>query len=59
MLERLLYEDGKVVDDIRDIQCVEWKKSLEMENLLHQELMSYVTINPTFHDLYEHMNNVI
>lgn len=55
----VIIENGKVVDDIQDIQCVEWKKGLEMENLLHQELMSYVTINTTFDELYEHMNKFI
>lgn len=48
-----------VVDDLKNIKNEEWKKGLQMEKRLHQELLKYVTVETTFEDLYYHMNNMI
>jgi hypothetical protein len=52
-------ENGKVVDDTELIQNQEWKSGLQMEEKLHAELVSFVTRETTFEELYYHMNEFI
>ncbi len=55
----IIVENGKVVDDIELIQNQEWKSGLQMEEKLHAELLSFVTKETTFEELYYHMNEFI
>lgn len=55
----IILENGKVVDDIKLIQNREWKSGLQMEEKLHAELVSFVTKDTTFEELYYHMNEFI
>jgi 8-oxo-dGTP pyrophosphatase MutT (NUDIX family) len=55
----IILENGKVVDDIELIQNQEWKSGLQMEEKLHAELLSFVTKETTFEELYYHMNEFI
>lgn len=55
----IILENGKVVDDIDLIQNQEWKSGLQMEEKLHKELLSFVTKETTFEELYYHMNEFI
>ncbi len=55
----IIVENGKVVDDIELIQNQEWKSGLQMEKKLHTELLSFVTKETTFEELYYHMNEFI
>lgn len=55
----IIIENGVVVENIKDIQNIEWKKGLEMEDLLHEELFKYVKVDTTFEELYYHMNDFI
>ena len=54
----IIIQNGKVVD-IDDVDNVEWKNGLLMENILHKELLAFATPQTTFEDLYYHMNNLI
>lgn len=55
----IIIENGKIIENIKDIQNIEWKNGLEMEDLLHKELLKYVKVDTTFEDLYYHMNDFI
>lgn len=55
----IIIENGKVVSSIKDISNDEWRKGLLMEDVLHDELLKYVTANTTFEQLYFHMNEFI
>ena len=55
----IIVENGKVVDDIELIQNQEWKSGLQVEEKLHAELLSFVTKETTFEELYYHMNEFI
>ena len=55
----IIIENGVVVENIKDIQNIEWKKGLEMEDLLREELFKYVKVDTTFEELYYHMNDFI
>lgn len=55
----IIIENGKVVEDINRIQNIEWKNGLLMEDVLHKELMKFVTIDTTFEELFYHMNTYI
>ena len=55
----IIVEDGKVVDDIEQIENAEWRTGLEMEEELHAELLRVVTKEITFEELYYHMNEFI
>lgn len=55
----IIIENGKVVSSIKDISNDEWRKGLLMEDVLHDELLKYVTPNTTFEQLYFHMNEFI
>lgn len=55
----IIIENGKVVDDIDNIENKEWKNGLRMEEKLHAELLAFVTRETTFEKLHEHMNEFI
>lgn len=55
----VIVEKGEVVDDIELIENPEWKSGLQMEEKLHAELLSFVTKETTFEELYYHMNEFI
>lgn len=55
----VVVKNGKVVDDIELIDNPEWKSGLQMEEKLHAELLSFVTKETTFEELYYHMNEFI
>lgn len=58
-MQELLFGNGKVVDDIELIQNQEWKSGLQMEEKLHAELLTFVTKETTFEELYYYMNEFI
>lgn len=55
----IIIENGKVVDEINQIQNAEWKNGLLIEKELHCELLNFATSNTTFEELYYHMNDFI
>ena len=55
----IILENGKVVEDIELIQNQEWKSGLQMEEKLHAELLTFVTKETTFEELYYYMNEFI
>lgn len=55
----IIIENGKVVDEINQIQNAEWKNGLLVEKELHSELLNFATSNTTFEELYYHMNDFI
>lgn len=55
----IILENGKVVKNIEDIVHDEWRKGLQMEERLHDELKKIVKLSITFEDLYFHMNDLI
>ena len=55
----IIIENGKVVDEINQIQNAEWKNGLLIEKELHSELLNFATGNTTFEELYYHMNDFI
>jgi methionine aminopeptidase len=55
----IVIENGLVINNIDDIQNNEWKKSLKIEEILHCELLKFVTVDTTFEELYYHMNSLI
>ncbi len=55
----IVLQDGKVVENWDNIQNVEWKKGILMEENLHSELRRFITRETTFEELYYHMNEFI
>ncbi len=55
----IIIENGTVVPSINNIQNIEWRNGLFMEEMLHQELLKYATPDTTFEQLYYHMNDYI
>lgn len=55
----IIIENEKVVENIDEIQNLEWKNGLKMEEILHTKLLEFVTVNTTFEELYFYMNNFI
>ena len=55
----IIVENGKVVDDIEQIENAEWRTGLEMEEELHAELLRVVTKETTFEELYYYMNDYV
>lgn len=55
----IIIENGKVVDEINQIQNAEWKNGLLIKKELHSELLNFATSNTTFEELYYHMNDFI
>ena len=54
----IIVQDG-VVTDLEDVANEEWKQGLQMEEILHNELLKFATPGTTFEELYDHMNRVI
>lgn len=54
----IILENG-VVTDKNNVSNVEWKKGLQMEDKLHQELVGFVNKETTFEELYYHINELI
>lgn len=55
----IIIENGKVMNNIEDIQNNEWKQGLQMERYLHQLLIENATTDMTFEELYYYINGVI
>lgn len=55
----IVLEQGNVVESVEEIRKEEWRKGLQMEELLHSELVRFVTEETTFEELYFHMNEFI
>lgn len=55
----IIIEEGIVVEKVENIQNIEWRNGLEMEELLHQEMKKFVTIDTTFEELYFYINTFI
>lgn len=54
----LILQDGVCVST-EAVRNPEWKRGLQMEETLHEELCRFVTPETTFEALYAHMNRVI
>ena len=54
----IILENGVVVDKA-DVNNVEWRNGLQMEDGLHKELLEFANIETTFEELYYHMNEII
>jgi len=54
----LIVQNGIVVEQ-EQVENVEWRAGLEMEDFLHEELFRFATPQTTFEELYYHMNRVI
>ncbi len=55
----IVIENGIVVNNIENIQNIEWKNGLKFENILHNEMKMYANINTSFEELYYHINEFI
>ena len=55
----VIIENGRVVENVREIACDEWRMGLLMEEWLHQEMQRFVTVDTTFEELYYHINELI
>ncbi len=47
------------MDNVEDIQNLEWEQGLKMEQYLHQILIENATLDMTFEELYFYINDVI
>lgn len=54
----VILENGLVVDS-DNVSNDEWKKGLQMEKYLHEEMCKFVTPETTFEELYYYMNGII
>ncbi|MGN0439117.1 MAG: M24 family metallopeptidase [Lachnospiraceae bacterium] len=54
----IILENGVVVDKA-DVNNVEWRNGLQMEDKLHKELLEFANIETTFEELYYHINEII
>lgn len=54
----VIIENGSVVDS-DDVTNDEWKKGLQMEEYLHEEMCKFVTPETTFEELYYYINGII
>lgn len=55
----IVIENGKVIDNLENINNKEWKQGLKMEQYLHQLLIEKATTDMTFEELYYYMNDII
>ncbi len=55
----IILENGLVVKNTSLIQNEEWKSAMLFEIYLHKELVSFVTKDTSFEDLFYHMNDII
>ena len=56
---RTIIVQNGIVADYENIENSEWKRGLEMEELLHTELKNFASPDTTFEELYYHMNGFI
>lgn len=54
----LVLEDGKLVQDTKEIKNEEWRNGLFMEDLLHETLMDIAGEDMTFEELHERINTL-
>ena len=54
----IILENGVVVDKA-DVNNVEWRNGLQMEDGLHKEVLEFANIETTFEELYYHINEII
>lgn len=54
----VIIENGSVVDS-DNVSNNEWKKGLQMEEYLHEEMCKFVTPATTFEELYYYINGII
>lgn len=54
----IILENGVVVDKA-DVNNVEWRNGLQMEDGLHKKLLEFANIETTFEELYYHINEII
>lgn len=54
----VIIENGSVVDS-DDVTNDEWKKGLQMEEYLHEEMCKFITPETTFEELYYYINGII
>ena len=54
----IIMQNGVVVD-FEDVENLEWKQGLSMEEFLHRELVHFTCPDTTFEELYYHMNGLI
>lgn len=54
----IILENGVIVDKA-DVNNVEWRNGLQMEDKLHKELLEFANIETTFEELYYHINKII
>lgn len=54
----VIIEKGSVVDS-DDVTNDEWKKGLQMEEYLHEEMCKFVTPETAFEELYYYINGII
>lgn len=54
----VIIENGSVADS-DDVTNDEWKKGLQMEEYLHEEMCKFVTPETTFEELYYYINGII
>ena len=55
----IIIENGTVVNHIENIQNSEWRNGLQMEEVLHNEMIRFVAPDVTFEKLYYYMNDYI
>lgn len=55
----IIIENGKVIENIEEIENKEWKNGLQTEMFLHNEMLNFVNFNTTFEELYKHINSII
>jgi len=54
----IILQNGTAVET-DDVQNPEWKRGLEMEEILHNELLAFAAPDTTFEQLYLHINRLI
>ena len=55
----IVIENGTVVEAVADIRRCDVRQALEMEQLLHENLMRFATPDTAFEQLYDHANELI
>ncbi len=55
----LILENGKIVNDIEQIQNNKWRDGLKMEAYLHEAMLGFVNENTTFEELFYYINDQI
>ena len=55
----LILENGKIVKEIEQIHCDEWRNGIKMEEYLHEAMRCFVDENTTFEELFYYINDQI